>query len=309
MASQTTDAIKTRFLIISDTHNFQFEDPKSQGDGVTFKHPLPKADVLLHCGDLTMRGGLDAYKNVLKMLASIDAELKLIIAGNHDFSLDGEDWKRKKGKYAGNAREEHGKAIEIMTGPLAKEAGVTYLEEGTHTCTLKNGAKFTVYASPYQPEFWGAFQYRRDEDRFNTATQVAPGVTSIATNPVPDFPNVDIMMTHGPPSGILDMCFDGRAVGCENLLRAARRAKPKLYCFGHIHEAHGAKRVTWLESSGSSDDGVFKTGAKEQNPFPEALYKPAEFGMETLMVNAAIMNLMHSPLYTPWLVDLDLERT
>jgi hypothetical protein len=33
------------------------------------------------------------YKKALKMLGSIDAELKLVIAGNHDISLDGKYWR------------------------------------------------------------------------------------------------------------------------------------------------------------------------------------------------------------------------
>jgi Icc-related predicted phosphoesterase len=52
------------------------------------------------------------------------------------------------------------------------------------------------------------------------------------------------MMTHGPPKGILDECEQGN-MGCENLLRAARRARPRLYCFGHIHEGYGSKLITW----------------------------------------------------------------
>jgi hypothetical protein len=62
---------------------------------------------------------------------------------------------------------------------------------------------------------------------------------------VPDFPAVDVMMTHGPPMGILDATTRGEHVGCQHLLRAARRCKPVLHCFGHIHEAWGAQKVKW----------------------------------------------------------------
>lgn len=75
---------------------------------------------------------------------------------------------------------------------------------------------------------------------------------SIARNPVPDFPDVDILMTHGPPKGILDGCPQGN-VGCRNLLRALRRAKPLMHCFGHIHEGNGVEIVDWdAEASGAS---------------------------------------------------------
>ena len=47
--------------------------------------------------------------------------------------------------------EEHDEAIDIMTGKLAKEMGVTYLTEGTHKFTLKNG-KSTNYVCQPVPE-------------------------------------------------------------------------------------------------------------------------------------------------------------
>lgn len=78
--------MKTRFLVISDTHSSSPEENASNDD-IAFRPPLPKADVLLHCGDLTMVGLLNEYEKTLDMLESIDAELKLVIAGNHDISL------------------------------------------------------------------------------------------------------------------------------------------------------------------------------------------------------------------------------
>jgi Icc-related predicted phosphoesterase len=72
---------------------------------------------------------------------------------------------------------------------------------------------------------------------------------------IPD--DVDILVTHGPPYGILD-CLPGNAnhAGCPQLLEAVARLKPKLHVFGHVHGAHG------MEISG-----------------------------ETLFVNAALMGL------------------
>ncbi|APA13055.1 hypothetical protein SS1G_08560 [Sclerotinia sclerotiorum 1980 UF-70] len=175
---------------------------------------MPDVDVLLHTGDLTNFGELNALKDSIKMMGTITAELKLVIAGNHDISLDKQN--RVENMSDDEYLEYHHSALEIMTGQSAKDAGVTYLKEGTHTFTLKNGAKFTLYASPYTCGSMG-FQYQINEDRFNYATQVAPGQTSIATNPIPE--GVDIVMTHGPPHTILDQ-VDGEYKGCRNLLRA-----------------------------------------------------------------------------------------
>jgi Icc-related predicted phosphoesterase len=301
------ETIATRFMVISDTHNFQFgKAEKFQG---AFRQPVPKVDVLLHAGDLTGRGGLQAYKGVLNMLSGIDAELKLIIAGNHDLSLDGNYWRNHMCEDDDPEDiAEHDNAMEIFKGPLAKEAGVTYLEEGLNTFTLQNGAKFTIYTSPYQPEFYDwAFPYERNEDRFNLQHQSAPGVISIAKNPVPDFPSVDIMMTHGPPKDILDWTADG-TVGCESLLRAVSRAKPRLYCFGHIHEAYGAKVIKWKDGQTLIGAEAIEDQKSQPNVYPDASTMPIKFGKETLMVNAAIMNLQYRPTNAPWIIDLELPR-
>jgi predicted phosphodiesterase len=63
------------------------------------RHPSPPANILLHCGDLTQVGGLPAYRKAIEDIKTASAELKVIIAGNHDLDLD-EDWVRA------NAQEE-----------------------------------------------------------------------------------------------------------------------------------------------------------------------------------------------------------
>ncbi|KAK2627364.1 hypothetical protein QTJ16_003330 [Diplocarpon rosae] len=280
--------LSTRFMIISDTHDFEFGQAEKV-DGL-LKLPTPKLDVLLHCGDLTHAGGLSSYKKLLQMLGKIDAELKLVIAGNLDLDLDRKHWESMLGTADEEGRAQHHKAVDIMTGPLAKEAGIT------------------IYTSPYQPEFcnW-AFPYERDEDRFNPPEHVAPNVQSIAQNIVPEFPGVDIMMTHGPPRDILDWTAHGN-VGCEALLRAASRARPLLYCFGHIHEAHGSNIVTWKDDMKMIGAEAIESESREPNGFPDPAHWPVKFGKQTLMINAAIMNLSYQPTNAPWLVDLDLPK-
>jgi predicted phosphodiesterase len=88
MASSSTGTVSTRIMVISDTHNYKFDDAAAVSGA--FVRPIPRADVLLHCGDLTQVGGASAYKEFLQMMAEIPAELKLVIAGNHDLDLDKE---------------------------------------------------------------------------------------------------------------------------------------------------------------------------------------------------------------------------
>ena len=168
-----------------------------------------------------------------------------------------------------------------------------------------------VYATPYQPEFCNfAFPYGRDEDRFNEQ----------AKNPIPDCPKIDILLTHGPPAGILDRTSRGDDVGCEHLLSAVRKCRPRLHCFGHIHEGWGAQRNNWIHGSSASlhvdqqqmlkDRCAYVNISQGGQDGPlEGSNKPLVFGEETLFINAAIMDVNYKPVNAPWLVDLDLHLT
>lgn len=55
--------------------------------------------------------------------------------------------------------------------------------------------------------------------------------------------DTEILLTHTPPRGVLDLTKKRKRVGCKQL--AARLLSPdlagcRLHVFGHIHEAHGA---------------------------------------------------------------------
>ncbi|TVY41100.1 Metallophosphoesterase domain-containing protein [Lachnellula occidentalis] len=304
MTKLRTFTVSTRFLVISDTHDFKYNEESGP-----FRGSTDKVDVVLHCGDLTQVGGSSEYKRALKMLASIPAELRLVIAGNHDLSLDADYWKTVDADEQEGEKEDHAEAVDIMTGNLAKAAGVTYLTEGVHNFTLKSGARFTVYASPYQPRFgdW-AFHYERNEDRFNPVGRAALGTVSISRNPVPDSPGVDIMITHGPPMGLLDDSAHGH-LGCSSLLHALQRCRPRMHCFGHIHEGYGAKMVSWKEEGEAGEvETVYQKAVEKANSYPASGYCPIDFRKETLLVNAAIMDGENKPTNDPWLVDLDLQR-
>ncbi|KAF1999160.1 Metallo-dependent phosphatase [Amniculicola lignicola CBS 123094] len=308
----TPSSIKTRFLIISDTHS-SLPIPSPSTAATPFREPLPKSDVLLHCGDLTMIGHLHEYERALKLLSEASAELKLVIAGNHDITLD-EKYYSRMGQRMHNRKWDPqlpAQARELWTGEKARAAGVTYLEEGVHSFTLSNGARLRVYASPYQPEFcdW-AFPYFRNEDRFNPPHLATPGSTSIAERPIPDFPAIDVVMAHGPPFGHLDRTSTGLDVGCEHLLRALKRCRPRLHCFGHIHEGWGAKMVKWKD--GDEHDETESVAVDDERTLRESSAAvdatTLEFGKESLLVNASIMTVRYKAEQAPWLVDLNLEK-
>jgi Icc-related predicted phosphoesterase len=51
---------------------------------------------------------------------------------------------------------------------------------------------------------------------------------------------LDVLITHGPPYGILDQTMSrGEHLGCAELLKAVEAKKPKVHIFGHIHGGAG----------------------------------------------------------------------
>src|SRR5437016_10163799 len=140
--------IKTRFLIISDTHGMGFTPADK---------PLQRADVAIHCGDLTDGSKLSEFGTAIQLLKDIDAPIKLVIVGNHDFTMDIPTFEKKVAEAIPpldpelvakeyGAPGEARRSFEAVTGE-----GIIFLDEGTHTFTLENGAVLTVYASPYTP--------------------------------------------------------------------------------------------------------------------------------------------------------------
>ena len=54
--------------------------------------------------------------------------------------------------------------------------------------------------------------------------------------------DTDILITHSPPFGILDQAMhthNYQSVGSKSLLARVHKIRPRVHCFGHIHEAYG----------------------------------------------------------------------
>lgn len=144
--------VRTSIMVLSDTHlntPFQKGIPKD----------LPKIDLLIHAGDLTLTGSYDELESALDLLVSIPAKTKLVIPGNHDLCLDrgwmnfykAQFWVQKNeiSNWAGQANEEYWRECEKMWfGPESRavKAGVIMLREGRHVVTLENGATVRVSA-------------------------------------------------------------------------------------------------------------------------------------------------------------------
>ena len=204
--------ILTKLLIISDTHGSAIQPPSD-----TF-------DVVIHCGDLTEESKMSEYHLAIEQLRRFAAPLKLVIAGNHDFTLDVPMFRKKLAaitpaldvELVRNEYGDFGEARQLFCN--AQDDGIVMLDEGTHAFVLANGARLTVYASPYTPSLsdWG-FQYDpQNEHNWHIDA-------------------VDISITHGPPRGLFDYTDMKLRVGSPSLFAAIARARPLVHCFGHIH--------------------------------------------------------------------------
>ncbi|KAL2833683.1 Metallo-dependent phosphatase-like protein [Aspergillus cavernicola] len=295
--------IRTRFLILSDTHGREIHPEYS-------KH---HADVVMHCGGLTTESKIEEFKTAIRDLRSLDAPLKLVIAGNHDFTMDipifqgkvieaNLDLQLVKKEYG-----DYGEVRELFD--QARESGIILLDEGIHSFTLQNGALLKVYASPYTPSLgnWG-FQYHPKTGHDFRFGQ-----------------DIDIVITHGPPKGIMDSSCSGGRAGCPHLFKAIARARPRMHCFGHIHEGWGTKLVQWRERVSEDpthfmdiDHGKSTVIGRlsDMDPGTRVLetshctedQNPLKAGPQTLFVNAAIEGTDDFPAHPLWKIDLELSR-
>src|ERR1700753_1283007 len=187
---------------------------------------LRKANVLLHCSDMTQIGGLSNYQKAIDTPKRLNPELKLVIAGNHDVSLDSGWW--VENLIGGeDDPDEPVKALALFRNKDALDAGLSYLEEGTHAFTLKSGATFTIYASTSTSAFQGYdFPYVHNDDRFKPAYTLSQGVRAVAAESIPE--GVDVVITHGPPQleeagYALDLNEKQEHCGCPHLWMAVKR--------------------------------------------------------------------------------------
>lgn len=188
-------------ICISDTHNS--------------KPSLPDGDILLHAGDLSQYGLFDEIQAQLDWLNAQPHRHKIVIAGNHDLTLDEAFVKMhpdreldKPGKSRGDIKWGH----------------IIYLHNNFVEVEC-NGRTLKIYGSPMTPKCGNfGFQYDPDED--------------VWANTVPN--GIDVILTHGPPAVYLD---EGK--GCRHLLKEIWRTRPKLLVFGHIHDSRGEELIMY----------------------------------------------------------------
>lgn len=108
--------------------------------------------------------------------------------------------------------------------PLVMKEGLGWFYLEDQVVVLSDGTK--IYGSPWTPKFFDWAFMKNDED-------LKPHWDAI-----PD--DVDILITHGPPRGMLDLTREKVYAGSASLAsRINKSLRPKLHVFGHIHESYG----------------------------------------------------------------------
>lgn len=180
-------------------------------------------DMVIFSGDCS--NPRDPYVNreqvldFIEWMKSLDIPHKIFVAGNHDTSIE----------------------RNLITQGDFLEAGITYLEND-----WVEVEGFKIFGSPQTPTF-GDWSFMKQRNKMHDHWKNVPD-------------DIDIFVTHGPPKGILDLSFDRQnnleRCGDSALLTRCLAIKPKLVCFGHIHNC----------------EDIINAGTKVLSAYPEITF-------------------------------------
>jgi len=168
---------------------------------------LYPADVLVHAGDFTgsrVHHQSEAIE-FLEWFSIQPFQHKLFISGNHDLFP-------------------YYKSLEFSRA-LEQYPSITYLQDSSVTIdTIK------FYGSPWTPPFYD-WAFMRHEPELRTTYKLIPADT-------------DVLITHGPARGTLDLTASGHLAGSKALAEVITTLSIKAHIFGHIHETSGIQNTS-----------------------------------------------------------------
>jgi len=189
----------TKIVILSDTHNEHMKIPD-----------IPSGDILIHCGDATVYGKPAELDDFLSWFSWQPHKYKIFVPGNHDEGLyfPGQQPLFKNVRIP--------KEIIYLEGRYVEIEGLKIY-----------GAPWRPrpeWAREYKPGKWAAFGVNHDE-------------INRKWDKIPD--GLDILITHVPPLMYLDRHRTLTHGGCPELQKALMAKRPRIHCFGHIHNSYG----------------------------------------------------------------------
>lgn len=178
-----------------------------------YKPNLIGGDLLIVAGDLTGFDSEYEHINYIKWQNKQKYRKIIFIAGNHDGHIQ--------------------KHNDLYLQRYNKDKKATYLCD---TGIQFEGYK--IWGSPWTPTFYDWHFMKDRGEEIKKKWDLIPQDT-------------DILITHGPPFGVLDQVTysskaeDGKFAGCVDLRNAVRRIQPRLHVFGHIHEGYGHTKLNY----------------------------------------------------------------
>lgn len=159
-------------------------------------------DMIIHTGDCSNES--NPIMNEIEVRKFIDwfskiPVLKIFVPGNHDTSIE----KR------------------LIRPKEFLDNGIMFLE---HESIIIDDIKF--FGSPYTPTFGSTWSYNKARSKLGRMWDQLPN-------------DIDVLLTHGPPLGILDLSenrdYSLEMCGDRGLLTYIKKSNVKYHLFGHIH--------------------------------------------------------------------------
>lgn len=207
------------------------------------KPALHGGDLLIVAGDLTKSDKPIQYGEFAAWIDRQNYKKKVLIAGNHDNFFEKEGFEKIKDAYS-----------DIGVDYLC-DSGTTFrdwpeLKPGMEDGTTLEVKDYKIWGIPWSKRFVGmnphcmAFTYYDETWLYDEKVMKIPV-------------DVDILITHSPPYGILDeVKLEGQFKLSEPPLQMYEHVgstalynwlkyvgRPRLHVFGHIHEAYGQCEV------------------------------------------------------------------
>ena len=184
-------------------------------------------DMVIHSGDAT--NPRDPYASEQEMLnfiswfGSLPIKHKVFVAGNHDLCIE----------------------RNLVTKIDFMKNGIVYLE---NDYTEVEGIK--IWGSPFTPTFGQGWAFNKKRSALHDIWKEIPD-------------DVDIVVVHGPPKGILDLAYHQlnciEFCGDEALRKRMYLLNPKLCLFGHIHNNEDIINAGTMKLS--NHDTIYSNGS------------------------------------------------
>ena len=174
---------------------------------------IPKCDIIIHCGDEA--NSKDSETNLTESKDFFDWYSRLPI--KYKLFVPGN---HSCAIYRNILKQEYYPEIEFLIDRSVDIHGIR------------------IYGSPWTPSYGNCLSFMRKRHLMSEIWK--------------NLPLCDILVTHGPPKGILDLSPDRETdkpvqCGCKSLYNRVMEIKPIIHAFGHIHEIPGCLNRGILE--------------------------------------------------------------